>query len=134
MKLYSLNFLFEERLENDFKKLLEFLKDIPIPSLREEQNKICEGELTEKEVYQSLITMQNSKYRDNDSLTKEFFCIFWNEIKNIFMNSLRESKCRKALSTSQRQAIIRLIEKPNKIKQFISNWRPISQLKVNQNL
>ena len=27
---------FEERLQNDSKKLLEFLKDIPIPSLTEE--------------------------------------------------------------------------------------------------
>ena len=39
--------LFEERLQYDKKKLLQFLKDIPIPSLAEEQKKICEGELTE---------------------------------------------------------------------------------------
>ena len=45
---------------------------------------------------------------------------------------LRESKCLKALSTSQRQAIIRLIEKPNKDKRFISNWRPILLLIVDQ--
>ena len=42
--------LFEEGLQNDSKKLLEFFKDIPIPSPTEEQ-KICEGELTEKEIY-----------------------------------------------------------------------------------
>ena len=59
-------------------------------------------------------------------------CTFWNEIKNIFKNSLRESKRLKALSTSQRQAIIRLIEKPNKDKRFISNWRPILLLIVDQ--
>ena len=33
--------LFEERLQNDNKKLLQFLKDIPIPSLTGEQKKIC---------------------------------------------------------------------------------------------
>ena len=69
--------------------------------------------------------MENNKSPGNDGLTKEFHCTFWNETKNIFINSLRESKCLKAFSTSQRQAIIRLIEKPNKDKQFIFNWRPI---------
>ena len=65
---------------------------------------------------------------------KEFYCTFWNEIKNILMKlkCLKELKCLKALSTSQRQAIIRLIEKPNKDKRFISNWRPRSLLNVDQ--
>ena len=67
--------LFEERLQNDSKKLLEFLKHIPIPSLTEEQKK-SEGELTEKEIYQSLISMENNKSPGNDGLTKEFYCTF----------------------------------------------------------
>ena len=36
--------LFEEWLQNGSKDLLEFLKDISIPSLTEEQKKIFEGE------------------------------------------------------------------------------------------
>ena len=125
---------FEERPQNDTKKISEFLKDIPIPLLTEEQKKICEDELTEKEIHQSLTSMENNKSPGNDGLTKEFYCTFWDKIKNIFINSLRESKCLKALSTSQRQAIIRLIEKPNKGKRFTSNWRPISLLNVDQKL
>ena len=78
--------------------------------------------------------MENNKSPGDDSLTKEFYSFFWNEIKNIFINSLREIKCIKALGTSQRQAIIRLIEKANKDKRFISNWRPISLLNVDQDL
>ena len=112
--------LFEERLQNDSKKLLEFLKNIPVQSFTEQQKKICEGELTEKEIYQSTISMENNKSPGNDGLTKEFYCTFWREIKNTFLNSLRESKCLKAVSTSQRQVIIRLIEKPNKDKRCFS--------------
>ena len=63
--------------------------------------------------------MENNKSHGNDGITKEFYCTFWNEIKNIFMNSLRESKLLNALSTSQIKAIIRLIEKLNKGKRFI---------------
>ena len=54
--------------------------------------------------------------------------------KKDFMNSWRKSKFLKTLGTSQRQAITRFIEKPNKYKRFISNWRPISLLDVDQKL
>ena len=77
--------------------------------------------------------MEN-KSPGNNGLTKEFYCTFWNKIENIFIISLRESKCLKAFSTSQRQAVIRFIEKLNKDKRFISNWRPISLLNVERKL
>ena len=54
--------LFEGRLQNDSKKLLELLKDIPISSLTEKQKKVCEGELTKKEMYQSLISMETINF------------------------------------------------------------------------
>ena len=41
------------------------------------------------------------------------------------MKSLKESKQLKHLCASQRQAIIKLTEKPNKDKRYISNWRLI---------
>ena len=44
-------------MQKDSQKLFEFLKDIPIPSLTVEQNKI-EGKLTEKQNYESLIGIE----------------------------------------------------------------------------
>ena len=44
------------------------------------------------------------------------------------MKLLKESKKLKYFCASQRQAIIKLLEKPNKDKRYISNWRPISLL------
>ena len=44
------------------------------------------------------------------------------------MKSLKESKQLKYLCASQGQPIIKLLEKPNKDKRYISNWRPISLL------
>ena len=69
-----------------------------------------------------------NKSPDNDELTKEFYCTFWDDIKDTFMKSLKESKQLKYLCASQRQAIIKLLGKPNKDDRFISNWRPISLL------
>ena len=61
-------------LQDDSKMLLEFVTYIPIPSLTEEQKKICQSELTEKEIYQSLKSMENNKSLGNDALTKTFNC------------------------------------------------------------
>ena len=48
-----------------------------------------------------------------------------------FLNSCRTAKLKKELSTSQKQAIIKLIGKKDKDQRFIKNWRPISLLNVN---
>ena len=76
------------------------------------------------------MSMQNNKSPGNDGLTKEFFVTFWEDIKDAFLNSCRTAKLKKELSTSQRQAVIKLIEKKDKDKRFIKNWRPISLLNV----
>ena len=45
-------------------------------------------------------------------------------------DSFMEAKVKKELSTSQRQAIIKLLEKMDKDRRFIRNWRPISLLNI----
>ena len=74
--------------------------------------------------------MRNNKSPGNDGLTKEFYETFWNEIKHPFMNSIMEAREKKKLGTSQLQAVIKLIEKKERDKRFIKNWRPISILNV----
>ena len=78
--------------------------------------------------------MENNKSPGNDGLTKEFYVTFWSELKDTFILSLKESKKLQKLGISQRQAIIRLIEKPNRDRRFIKNWRPISLLNVDQKI
>ena len=78
--------------------------------------------------------MQNDKSPRNDGLTKEFYETFWDDLKEIFVNSVREAKEIGHLSTSQRQAIIKLIEKKDRDKRFIKNWRPISLLNVDSKI
>ena len=56
-------------------------------------------------------SIENDKYPGNDGLTKEFYVTFWGDIKATFISPLKQAKERKELSISQRQAIIKLIEK-----------------------
>ena len=57
--------------------------------------------------------MQSEKTPGNSGLTKKFYETFWNELKEIFVDSVKEKK-RTHLSISQRRAIIKLIEKRQK--------------------
>ena len=90
---------------------LKFFSDVDIPKLSENQTKLCEEHLTEKDLYNSLKSMQSDKYPGNDGLTKEFYETFWSELKETFVDSVSDAKEKEILSTSQRQAIIKLIEK-----------------------
>ena len=58
----------------------------------------CDNELSEKELYISLTSMQNNKSPGNDGLTKEFFVTFWEDIKDVFLNSCRTAKLKKGIN------------------------------------
>ena len=76
--------------------------------------------------------MQNNKSPGNNGLTKEFYEIFWNEVKNPFMNCVMEARKRKKkLSPFHCQTIIEVREKKERDKWFIKIWRPVSLLNVN---
>ena len=77
-----------------------------------------------------MISLDNNKSPGNNRLTKEFYQTLWQDVIDIFSNSFQESKRLKYLCTSQRQAIIKLLEKPNKDKRYVFNWRPISLLNL----
>ena len=74
--------------------------------------------------------MHSGKSPGNDGLTSEFYKKFWEDLKIPFYNSVKFSKTHGSLSISQRQAIIKLLEKKDKDKRYIENWRPISLLNV----
>ena len=66
--------------------------------------------------------MQTNKSPGNDGLTKEFYESFWDKMKELLTASATEAKHRGELSISQRQAIIKLIEKKDRDKRYIKNW------------
>ena len=66
--------------------------------------------------------MPNNKSPGNDGLSKKFYETFWEEIKIPLCNSITKLYQNGQLSTSQRQAVIKLIEKKDKDKKLIKNW------------
>ena len=96
-----------------------------IPKLCTDQIILCDIELTENDLYDSMKSMKNAQYPGKDGVTKEFYVTFWDDIKATFISSLKQAKERKELSIFQRQAIIKSIEKKDRDKRCIKNWRPI---------
>ena len=107
-----------------------FLLRPDIPKLTSEVKNICEGNLSVKECFDCLQSFENNKSPGNDGLTVEFYKTFWNSLGNLLVDCLNCSYDSGELSNTQKQAIIKLIEKKGKDKRHISNSRPISLIYV----
>ena len=68
--------LFEEREQKITAKINKNLNAIDFPKLSEDQVKLQEEDLTKKDLFKSLKSMQNEKSARNDGLTKEFYETF----------------------------------------------------------
>ena len=126
--------LFQEKLSFCNNGLKTYLQSVSIPVLSKQKQDSSEGLITEKELLQALKSMENNKSPGNDGLSKEFYETFWNDIKTIFLSSVKKAYETDELSSSQRQAVIKPIEKKGRDKRFIKNWRPISLLNVDTKL
>ena len=112
------------------KQCLDYLKDINTPKITTQQKMVCEEKLTVKECFDTLLTMSNGKSPGNDGLTKEFYVCFWEDLGSLLVDTLKYAFQYGELSTSQRQAVITLIEKKGQDKRLIKNWKPISLINV----
>ena len=101
-----------------------------MPKLSDTDVQICQGKLTVEECYKSLQLFESNKSPGNDGLTVEFYRAFWGLLGQLLVDSLNYSYDHGELSNSQKEAIITLIEKKDKDKRDLSNWRPISLINV----
>ena len=75
----------------------------------------CEKYLTEDQVNHELNKMKIKNFPGNDVLAKELYEPFWDHVKLL---SFKIAFLKKELSTSQKQAVIKLIEKKGPTQTF----------------
>jgi len=122
--------LFSRKIDKSKSDCIAFLNSLAIPKISDQHKVDCDRALTVEDLKNSLSSMSGGKSPGNDGLTVEFYKFFWPDIQNIFYDSVCYSRQVGELSSSQKQAIIKLLEKRDKDKRFIENWRPISLLNV----
>ena len=130
-ELYSFySDLYSETNQSEINQSCPFLDSESIPRLSPEMQQLCEGELSVAECYNILSTFQNNKTPGNDGLTIEFYRSFW-LLGEMLVKSLNYSYKHGELSSSQKEAVIVLIEKKkDRDRRQIKNWRPISLINV----
>ena len=111
-KLFYQNLYMSGRNETDHRNAAKsFLNNLNIPKLSEEEKGSCEGIILLNECELILETFQNNKAPGNDSIPVEFYKKLWPIISEPFIKYVNECFENKELSSSQKQAVITLIEK-----------------------
>ena len=126
--------LFKENLNTSKEAISSFLENINLSTLTNEQALECEGIISKTELLKSLKSMKNDKSPGNDGITKKLYKFFWDDIKNSLSDSIKKFFISGELSTSQKQAVIKLIEKKDIDKRLIKNWCPIYLLNIDTKL
>ena len=111
----------------------KFLRNLTLPKFSHKLNEMLKKTLTITEHEEAIKNSKNGKSPGNDGLTREFYIVFWKNILQKLFESLIDGKNRGFLSTSQRQAVIKLLEKKSRDKRLIINWRPISLINLAKN-
>ena len=102
----------------------EYIQDLSLPRLSDEQRDKMEGFLTNEECKKVLETFQNDKSPGEDGFTVEFYRFFFRASWTSFNCEVNE------LTISQRRGVITLIPKEDGSLLDLSNWRPITLLNV----
>ena len=108
----------------------EFLRGINSKMLTDEQREKLEAKITITEYFGALKSFQKNKTPGNDGLTIEFYLAFWDLVGECLVDALTFAQGQGQFYTSQKQAMITLLEKKDKDRRFIKNWRPISLINV----
>ena len=69
-----------------------FLIDIQLPTISDENYTTFEAEIAEDNLLVALKSIHNNKTPRNDNLSKESYETFWEDVKDVFINSLKQKK------------------------------------------
>lgn len=105
-------------------------EDLPIPTLPPDLSRSVEGVISLEECTEALKSFPLNKVPGNDGLPIEFYNTFWASVGKILLECFNAAFEKGEMSSSQRQAVITLIEKKDQDRCDLKNWRPISLLNV----
>ncbi|KAJ0006118.1 hypothetical protein NQD34_013391 [Periophthalmus magnuspinnatus] len=103
------------------------IKDF-IPKIDNNFKQVCEAEITIQELDKALSCLSKDKAPGCDGLTSNFYKFFWDHIKDLIFQMLKEVLENGSLTHTMKQGVITLIPKPGKDPNRLDNLRPITLL------
>ena len=107
-----------------------FLKAENITPLSLDDQKLCDGPITEAECINAINGFKKDKTPGTDGFSAEFYKFFWPKLRAEILTSFQFAFQTGSLSISQRRGVTSLIPKKDKDKSLLENLRPISLLNV----
>ena len=108
--------------------LKEYMKDIDMTKLTDQESEKLEGLLTYREISEVLFNIKPDKRPGITGFTAEFVKDFWKQIEHFVLRSINCGYRKGELSITQNQGIITCIPKKNKPKHLLKIWRPLTLL------
>ena len=109
-----------------WRRMVNFLANLKA-KLSEPSVVYLDSQITATELSKAVQQMKANKSPWPDGITPEFYKQYWDKIKGVFLEIVRDIYHQDELSYTQYQAIISLLDKKG-IRENIISWRPISLL------
>ena len=110
--------------------LNDFIQNLKIPRLSNEEQATFEHDLTVQEIKNMLHSFEKDKTPGKNGFTKEFYEKFFDRLKQNLLDSCNEAFQKDSLSVSQRRGVISLIPKNDSDLSELTGWRPITLINV----
>ena len=119
--------VYRKKKDFDVANANDFVRNLDIPKLSEEDKTKLDNDITVEEIAKSLRSMSNDSSPGPDGITYSFLKFFWTKISDMIYNSFNSAFATGEMSYTQRQGILTLIHKGKELQRDnLSNWRPIS--------
>ena len=108
----------------------KYLAEVQLSSIAASDRKKLEEPITLSELGATLSKMKNGTAPGSDGFSVEFYKFFWADLKNFFKAMCIESLSNGILPQTLKEGIIVLLPKPNKPRDLLKSYRPITLLNV----
>ena len=103
----------------------DYLNNIEVPSLSQDDKCVCEGQVTNDECVKVIKELSINKSPGYDGLPSEFYKVMWYVVGPHVLKSYEEAFINGELGTTHKQSVLSLIFKKGD-REELKNYRPIS--------
>ena len=106
----------------------DYLEDIDIPKISDDQRAEMDSEITELEVGKALFDLNNNKQCGTDGIPADFYKVFYSKLKGLLHGLMLEIASDGEFHLTAKRGILTLLEKVGKSNANLKSWRPLTML------